>query len=199
MAKYLDIIQKFHKDTTDEKVFKERSLQSLHWYRQKMQSYFGNRMVPIGDSDDGAQNITSVDLGQIYAFKYRPKGRKTLPFYDKFPLVLVIKKVPGGFLGLNFHYLHPFDRAVFMDRLYDFEVPDTGRATIRININYPILRDTRRLSFYRACIKRYRYFNIANFFIKLTPAEWDIALFLPTEKFVGAKRTDIWDDSRSKY
>jgi hypothetical protein len=30
------------------------------------------------------------------------------------------------------------------------------------------------------------------------PSEWDIALFLPTERFVGASKTSVWADSRRK-
>ena len=59
-------------------------------------------------------------LGKMYFFTYNPKWKKELPWYDTFPLVFPIKTYSDGFLGLNFHYLSPKERAVLMDQLKSF-------------------------------------------------------------------------------
>ena len=53
---------------------------------------------------DGKQSRTP-HYGRINMFFYDPKGRKTLPYYDTFPLSITNRKYPDGFLGINFHYL----------------------------------------------------------------------------------------------
>ena len=54
-------------------------------------------------------------------FFYDPKYKKTLPYYDTFPLVLPLERIPGGFAGINFHYLRPVKaRFTLLERLQRF-------------------------------------------------------------------------------
>ena len=41
-------------------------------------------------------------IGRLNMFFYDPKYKKTLPYYDTFPLVLPIERIPGGFAGIYF-------------------------------------------------------------------------------------------------
>ena len=50
---------------------------------------------------------SSVQPGQMYLFRYNPQGKKTLSYYDIYPLVFPLKASKGGFIGLNLHYLSP--------------------------------------------------------------------------------------------
>ena len=66
-------------------------------------------------------------LGNMYLFSYDPKTKETLPYYDRFPLIIpfrpsVVSGKAGsgpGFYGLNLHYIPPRLRARLMDALYD--------------------------------------------------------------------------------
>ena len=40
-------------------------------------------------------------IGRMYFYYYDPKTKDSLPYYDKFPLVIPIERYPDGFLGLN--------------------------------------------------------------------------------------------------
>jgi hypothetical protein len=35
--------------------------------------------------------------------------------------------------------------------------------------------------------------------MEIPPDEWEIALFLPLERFVGTSRRVVWNESRKKY
>jgi hypothetical protein len=35
--------------------------------------------------------------------------------------------------------------------------------------------------------------------MEIPPEEWEIALFLPLERFVGATKRKVWRDTRKKY
>ena len=59
-------------------------------------------------------------LGRMYFFVYNPKHKATLPYYDMFPLVLPVERYSDGFLGINFHYLAPKDRAFLLDEIKVF-------------------------------------------------------------------------------
>ena len=54
---------------------------------------------------DVSRMTTQPLLGSMYMFYYDPKHKEELPYYDRFPLIFPYKKVKGGFMGLNLHYL----------------------------------------------------------------------------------------------
>ena len=53
----------------------------------------------------------------MYFFNYDPKHKETLPYYDRYPLVICVKLLPDGFHGLNLHYLPPMQRAGLLTKL----------------------------------------------------------------------------------
>ena len=134
-------------------------------------------------------------------FKYDPKLKFELDYYDQYPLILVLKLYADGFLGLNFHYLRAIDRAIFMNSLYKYQGEKEFQTIINIKYEKLVGADTMR--YYKPCIKRYRYKNISPKIAIIDPHLWDIALFLPTEKFVSKKQRStsnkfrIWERSRN--
>ena len=56
-------------------------------------------------------------VGRLNLFGYNPKLRKTLPYYDVFPLILPLEAFSGGFIGMNFHYLPPLLRMRLLERM----------------------------------------------------------------------------------
>lgn len=183
---------------TDEAVFKQRTFESLEWYRKKIFLQFGDKNIDPTALFDKKKYENRPKIGNIVTFRYNPKLAQTLPYYDRYPLVLILKILPDGFLGLNFHYLSPKHRARFMDRLYKYQTFSKKDETFKINMTYKILKGASKLSMYKPCLKRYKNRNIGTMFYTLLPSEWDFVLFLPTEKFVGAKRQQVWDDSENE-
>ena len=64
--------------------------------------------------------------GSLYIFKYSPKHKDTLPYYDVFPLVLPLEFYEDGFLGINFHYLSIPIRIMFLERLARYATGPIG-------------------------------------------------------------------------
>ena len=62
-------------------------------------------------------------VGRLNLFGYNPKLRKTLPYYDVFPLVLPLEAISGGFIGMNFHYLPPLLRTRLFKSASDKSAP----------------------------------------------------------------------------
>lgn len=195
---FLEELEKLSKNN---KIFALRKSQALDWYRNKIKALLGSKSLEPNSIFDKKNYKNSPEIGNIVTFKYSPKTKIILPYYDMFPLVLIIKMVPGGFIGLNFHYLHPTKRAFFMEKLYEYQTINAQTTKNKapktiINIKYNTLVQKASLISYKACIKRYNTSHIKGFFYTLLPNEWDIALFLPTEKFVGAKKEKVWEDSK---
>jgi len=76
--------------------------------------------------------------GLFYAFQYDAIGfrNKTLPFYDRFPLIFILKVSNKHFVGVNFHWISPKARARILLKLIT-EYPKTffnDQRMIPINI-----------------------------------------------------------------
>lgn len=135
-------------------------------------------------------------IGDMYMFYYDPKHKETLPYYDRFPLVFPIKKAEGGFLGLNMHYLPLPLRARLMDALYDLSLNQRYDETTRLRLNYDVLNSAAKFRLFKPCIKHYLMDHMDSRFWYVYPSEWDIALFLPLERFKKANKRKVQNDSR---
>ena len=58
-----------------------------------------------------------MNLGDMFCYWYDPKHKMILPYYDMFPIIMLIGFEQETFLGLNFHYLRPKHRAMLLDRV----------------------------------------------------------------------------------
>lgn len=181
----------------NDNAFDRLSAQSLTWYRNKVRDVFGVKDIKPDLFFSKINYPNRPVPGNIVTFQYLPVTKDKLKFYDVFPLVLILRVIPGGFLGLNFHYLHPYDRALLMSRIRRFERP-FGDGTIRINIRYNNFKSFGGMPFHKECIKSYKRTHIRTMFYTLTPDEWDIALFLPTERFVKKQKQQVWRESRER-
>ena len=135
-------------------------------------------------------------IGDMYMFYYDPKHKDTLPYYDRFPLVFPFKKAEGGFLGLNMHYLPLPLRARLMDALYTLSVNQRYDETTRLRLNYDVLNSASNFRLFKPCIKHYLMDHMDSKLWYVHPSEWDIALFLPLERFKGANKRKVQTDSR---
>ena len=145
---------------------------------------------------DVSRMTTQPLLGSMYMFYYDPKHKEELPYYDRFPLIFPYKKVKGGFMGLNLHYLPLQLRAKLMDGLYDFANNTRYDESTKLKLSYELMIQAAKLRWYAPCIKHYLASHVQSKFMYVYPSEWDIALFLPTERFVKAKKNQVWMDTK---
>ena len=164
------------------------------WYRNRART---TRVAPDRLIRGDRERLTSrVMIGRMYHFFYDPKHKKTLPYYDRFPLIFPFKRVRGGFLGINLHYLPLRLRAKLMDELYTLSRDNRYDENTRLRISYNILNGAAKYKYFKPCVKHYLTPHVKSRFLEVYAAEWDIALFLPTEKFVGSSKKAVHADSR---
>jgi hypothetical protein len=169
--------------------------QSYKWLTKKIADLRNTSQIPRGIGVEDFRKNRRFILGGLYHFYYDPKGKADLPYYDRFPLVLALEKYNDGFLGLNLHYLPIRYRVAFLDKLLDYAVLTPENEVKRVRITYDILTASKRFKEFRPCIKRYLTSHIKSKILTIEPEEWDVAVFLPTHLFKGAKPQDIWKES----
>lgn len=140
--------------------------------------------------------ITTTDIGRMYMFSYDPKHKRTLPYYDRFPLIFMMEKYSDGFLGMNLHYLPPTYRARLMDALYSIEMNDRIRQSRKLRMSYSLLNSSAKYRYFAPCVKRYLTPHVKSRFVYIPYEEWDIALMMPTERFAKKGKAAVWAESR---
>lgn len=177
---------------------------SRNWFRTAARNTTANPSRMIRSSSE--RLTTSPLIGRMYLFQYDPKGKQTLPYYDRYPLIFPIgsgrtggqASNGGSFIGINMHYLPIPLRARLMDALYDTATNDNMDETTRLRISYNVLNQASKYKFFRPCIKKYLISHVRTKFFYIEPSEWEMALFLPLDRFVGSNRNAIYRDSRNR-
>jgi len=172
-----------------------RTKASMDWFRSRVQNTKVSRASLISDGPTRSGH----QFGNMYNFQYDPKTKQTLPYYDRFPLCIPIQKAKGGFHGLNLHYLPPLIRAQFLDALYDVTNNQKYDRTTKMRITYSILKATTKMRFFKPCFKHYLSSNIGSPLLLIEPADWEIAIFLPTESFRKVSKDTVWKESRKQF
>lgn len=165
------------------------------WYRDQAKAM--SRVNERSLMRSGGDRLTSKPLiGHMYLFGYDAKHKDTLPYFDKLPLIFPYKKVNGGFMGINLHYLPLNYRAQLMDALYDTATNKKYDESTKLRINYKILNGAAKFRYFKPCVKHYLTSQLRSRFFYIYPSEWDMALFMPLERFQGASKTKVFADSR---
>ena len=157
-----------------------RTKESMRWFRTRVSQIKGvNRNQLMKD----ARNRKRFIYGDMYMYMYDPKHKRTLPYYDRFPLTIPIEPAKGGFLGLNLHYLPQSLRAQFLDQLYDRTNNTKFDESTRFSVTYKMLKGLSGKPYFKPCVKHYLTSQIRSSFAIVDSADWEIAIFLPTESF----------------
>lgn len=174
----------------------QNSLDARNWLRQKAAEV--RTVSPRTTIAQGPLLTSRIITGNMYLFAYDPKTKDDLPYYDRFPLVFPFRRVSDGFYGINMHYLPPLLRAKLMDALYDTVNNDKMDETTRLRINYRILQSAAKFRFFEPCVKHYLNNHVKSRFLQVDPKQWDVALFLPLERFAKASKLKVYADSKKK-
>jgi len=138
-------------------------------------------------------------LGKMYFYSYDPKHKDKLPWYDTFPLVFPIERYNDGFLGLNFHYLAPKDRAILMDQLKMYANNKKYDETTKLKLTYNMLKGFTKIKRAKPTVHRYLTSKIKSKFVLVNADEWEAALFLPVERFRKASKKEVWAHSGGMF
>ena len=169
------------------------SRDSYRWLIKKINE-LGNPtgIASVIAREDRSNRFTN---GGLYYFYYDPKGKADLPYYDRFPLVLVLEIHKDGFLGLNLHYLPIRERIGLLDNLMEYADLDKNKDILRMRISYDILNASKRFKQFKPCLKKYLFGHVQSRILAVQPNEWDIASMLPLQQFRKATTSEVWQDS----
>lgn len=166
---------------------KPRTQESMNWFRRKATALGRVGKSIMNDEALKLQASMKEPEGEMYMFFYDAKHKETLPYYDKFPLIIMMGPAKGGFYGLNLHYLPPVLRAKVLDELLSV---DNKKAALRALPK----------KYIAPMIHHYLSNQVKSKFALVEKPEWEIATFLPTAQFTSSKAkvsaSRVYTDSR---
>lgn len=150
--------------------------------------------------------------GNFYIFSYDSYlyRQKKLPWYDAYPLILVLGIHKTGFIGLNFHWISGVKRALVLKKIILNHNEQFFRDERIINLNYRrLMRElgsgSQRLV--KVAIRKYRWDGLRNIRglkaarIKNIEMIDSIALVSPLYEGITISEAEKWirENTRSKY
>ena len=165
---------------------------STEWFRDKIKEFGKPGAMDL--IRDGRRNNRPF-FGRLNMFFYDPKFKKTLPYYDTFPLVLPLEKYTDGFLGINFHYLPIPLRVKLLNSLVSgFANNSKLDESTRLNVSYDSVG---KRSLVKPTLHKYLKTNLRSQFRRIDADEFTVAALLPVARFKKASASEVYKDSRA--
>lgn len=172
---------------------------SLDWYQTQVKALASAATKPNKLMQNVPDLTTRLIPGMMYMFFYDAKLKDKLPYWDSFPLVLPFRKVPGGFYGINLHYLPYPMRFKLLGALHEYASDVKITEDTRLRVNWQLLVNLSRVAPVKACVKHYLDDHVQSRFLNIKYPDWVVASLLPVERFEGATKQKVWQDSRKKF
>lgn len=172
-----------------------RTRESRAWFRRKVQNMRNINRRELMREDPIQSRAKSVS-GSMYMFFYDAKHRKTLPYWDSFPLIIAVGPAEKGFYGMNLHYLPIPLRAKFLDALMDITNNSKYDETTKFEVSYEYLNRAAKFKYFKPCFKHYLTTQVEGKLAYVPPPEWEIATFLPVAQWNKSSAGQVYKDSR---
>lgn len=197
------ILADYEKAARSVGAFERQSHFARRWFYNVVSKLAINRNRLLSDSRTRAR--TEFLRGRMYAFVYDPKTKKTLPYYDRFPLAILIEPAldrktgqANGFYGLNMHYLAPKTRALFLDTLMEYTTTRELDERTRFTLTYQLLKKAAKFREFKPCFKHYLPEHVISQMVEIKAPDWITACYLPVDHFAKRGRYYVWADSMRK-
>ena len=184
----------------------ERGRVAQDWFRQTVRRLFGDRPIrgreELVQADEATtrspQQIRGLRAGRMYMFAYNPKLRKTLPVYDRFPMIFVLEFRRQSFLGINLHYLPIKLRAALFNELTILMNTQNLNENTRLRLSYQIIKNATKFHNALPLVREYDNKYVRSRLLEVHARDWEIALFLPAEQFKKKGKATVWAETRKE-
>lgn len=131
--------------------------------------------------------VSKPQTGKLYAYIYDAKLKDTLPFWDKYPLIIYLGRGSGAYshlmYGLNLHYIPPKARQQFLEELLkQYANTPTITNSTKLKIDWSKVKGFAGAD---KMIKAYIPGNIKGKIIEVKPSDWANVVMLPTQQFMS--------------
>lgn len=126
--------------------------------------------------------VSRPSAGKMYTFGYNAKTAKTLPYWDKYPLILCLAVAGNKMIGVNLHYIPPKQRKEFLDIVmrYSSTKELSNKSYLKITPS-----KIQHIKWAQHMMKNYLFTHVVETFQEISPKDWGKAIFLKTQQFTA--------------
>lgn len=189
-------IEKLEKLPQNKLSKQDRQLLLINSFRQSIREKIRNEGAAINNksarwfADTIKKNIrghkvTKPSPGRLYAYMYDAKHKDTLPYWDRFPLIIYLGLGKQGsstlMYGLNLHYIPPKARQQFLEELLkQYASTPTITNKTKLKIDWSKVKGFKGADL---MIKAYLPGNIKGSLVEIKPSDWANVVMLPLQSF----------------
>jgi hypothetical protein len=165
---------------------------STAWFKTKIDALGGNSPTAKYDllKTTKEHQVTRFLPGCMFIFKYDPKTKEDLPFYDNWPCTLIFSIVGDRAIGINLHYLGYEFRKKLLDKMMMTANRYHNNQQQVLRLNWKLLSNVSKFPEVAPTVHSYLYSHVQSKLIKVDVDEWVIASNLPIESF--SKKSFSW-------
>jgi len=196
IRQYDSIFDAFQNIREDLSIVSDKTTDTYSWLRKTV-----NNGLKDYDMNEIRQQILTdrgriskrLFVGKLYFFFYNdPIYKHTLPYYDTFPLFLLLRRRGKTMFGLNLHYLSPSRRIVEFVKMLRYTTNQRLDTTTRIDLPYAEIKKSQNWRMLMPTLRQYRIDRVQGNIINIPAQDWPIAINLPVERFKKSSKSNIW-------
>jgi hypothetical protein len=192
----IDIFARFRKEAAARN-FRMDSPAARRWYQQEAKKLYAAHSSLELMREMGLTSRLSV--GQLVMFFYDPKYKETLPYYDRFPLDIVLSVEKEHFTCLNLHYLPVPYRLAMIAEILQIQRAKTINDKTKLKVSYQMIKSMSSLKALEPCIKKYLKSHVKSKFAVVNPKDYQLVAAMPLERFEKASTRHIHRQTRKKF
>ena len=184
----ISILEKIKQDP------KYTQARSIVWFKKKINDLGGNSPNARTElmKTTTEHQTTRFLPGSMYFFKYDPKFKADLPYYDGWPCPLIFSVEGNLVRGINWHYLSYETRGRLFDKLWLIASRYQNNSQQQVlRMNWKLLSQVSKYPEVVPAVKSYLLSHIQSRLIKVPIEDWKSMIMLPTEAFYKKSTTYV--------
>lgn len=122
-------------------------------------------------------------LCDLVLFKYSAKFGNDFGYWDKFPIILLVRPLEEHFFGFNLHYFDKETREKIITTVGRLNSQSRGNKKLAFKMIYPFLDALVKVGKFNYAYKNYLYGNMESNFIVVHPDHYSLVSNLPIARF----------------
>jgi len=189
-------------DKGDDERDKGDEVRADEWFKQLTDKIYSNRKSKA-NTFTNYRKSNAVMLGRVYAFRYDPKNKNTLSFFDETPLVIPFDFKDGvdslGFLGINLHFIPRYQRKAVI-QYFIKKNPEQVMKQGKIDISYvQDLKNNPKFKYVYYCIRHYLLDHVRGGFYVIPQEDYINVIDLYSGKYIGKSESEIINIIKNSY
>lgn len=128
-------------------------------------------------------------IAELVLFKYIAKVGNANGYWDKFPIILMVRPFMDHCFGFNLHYLNPEERTKLLTTINNLHQRSYSQDQL-FKMIYPFLDALVKVGIYNFAYKNYLYSNIISDFVVIKPEFYKFVADLPIARFNGNNKNE---------